>query len=84
MTIHNYDKYTFHSGDLIRWKWHGPGEGRICKIKTVIQDKDTFEGKFTVEDDLYPDYDYDISMIRPATYEEVNQCVPQIKFCNDK
>lgn len=67
----------FKDGDLFRWIHHGPGEGKICKIKSVIGDK------FTVVNDPYKDWQYDISMIRRATYEEIHQCVPQIQFFNE-
>lgn len=68
----------FKSGDLIRWLHHGPGEGKICKIKDVI------DSKFTLLLDPYIDYQYDLSMIRHATWEEINQCVPQVQFAHEE
>lgn len=68
----------FKAGDLIRWNHHGPGEGKICKIKEIIGDK------FTLEDDPYIGHQYNINQIRVATYEELNQIVPQIEFLHEK
>jgi hypothetical protein len=71
-------------GDLVRWMHHGPGEGKICKVKNVYYNTYNQPAKFTLEDDPYVDYQYDISDIRRATYNEINQCVPQIEFFNEK
>lgn len=67
----------FKSGDLIRFNWHNPGEGNICKIKEVINDH------FTLEDDLYYGHKYSLSIIRHASFEEIHGIVKQIKFWNN-
>ena len=66
----------FKDGDIFRWNHHGPGEGQICRIKSVIG------SKFTIDDDPYKDRQYDLSMIRYPTYDEIHGIVPQIEFAH--